>query len=309
MFKKLFLTLCVWATIIAACGAAPSSVAPKQDYFDNENARTAGGDGMTDRADYAAPSAEEQAATGNSGAVQRLVIKNAQLAIVVIDPPSALTSLSQMAEAMGGYVVSSNTYQARVDAEGQPILRAALTIRVPVEKLAEALAQIKAQALEVQSENISGQDVTAEYTDLESRLKNLEAAEAQLQKIMEGATKTEDVLAVYSQLVATRGEIEMIKGQMQYYRDAAALSSITLDLIPDALYQPIDVGGWKPQGVAKDAIEALVRTLQNIADQFIYGTLYCLPLGLLFGLPVLFFGRWAWRKWRNRRAPSAAKTA
>lgn len=108
--------------------------------------------------------------------------------------------------------------------------------------------------------------MTEQYTDLQSRLRNPEATGAQLQKIMERADKTEDVLAVYNQLSQTRGEIEQVKGRIQYLERSAALSSITVDLIPDSLAQPIAVGGWRPTGTARSAIEALVRTLQGLAD-------------------------------------------
>ena len=80
-------------------------------------------------------------------------------------------------------------------------------------------------AVEVRDEKVSGDDVTAEYVDLSSRLKNLEAAEEQLRDILARAEKTEDVLAVFNQLTAIRGEIEQVKGRMQYLSQSAALAT------------------------------------------------------------------------------------
>ena len=131
----------------------------------------------------------------------RLVIRNANLSLVVADPAAASNQIIALAASLNGYVVSSNTYQASVDSAGNKIMQANLTIRVPSAQLDAALAQLRALAVEVRSETISGQDVTSEYTDLQSHLRNLEAAETKLQQIMDGATKTEDVLAVYNQLV------------------------------------------------------------------------------------------------------------
>ena len=113
-----------------------------------------------------------------------------------------------MAEAMGGFVVSSYVYKTAYGNEGLTADQATITVRVPADKLDEALADQGRGRREVRSENISGEDVTQQYTDLQSRLRNLDAAEAQLLDIMKGATKTEDVLAVYNQLVQVRGEIE-----------------------------------------------------------------------------------------------------
>lgn len=233
-------------------------------------------------------------------AVDRLVIKNANLSLVVKNPAESVGVISQLAEAMGGFVVSSNTYQASVDSLGNKIMQGYVTIRVPAERLTEALTQLKGMAVTVNSENVSGEDVTAQYTDLESQLTNLEAAEAQLQAIMEDATRTEDVLNVYNQLVSIRGQIEMVKGQMKYYRESAAMSLISIDLIPDALSQPLQVAGWQPEGVVKEAFEALVRDLQGLADFLIRLAVHGGPLALLFGLPLLLIGRVVVKRLRRR---------
>jgi hypothetical protein len=205
-------------------------------------------------------------------------------------------------------VVSSNVYQTSTDAAGNKIMRAQISIRIPADKFLPAIEQLEGMTVsgKADTKNISGEDVTAQYTDLESQLRNLEAAEQQLQQIMDSATKTEDVLAVYNQLVAIRGQIEQVKGQMQYYRESAALSFISIDLIPDVLSQPIEIGGWKPQGIAKDAIEALVVVLQFLGSLAIYGVLFCLPLGLLFGIPGYFLVRFGLRRFRKAKPAASA---
>ena len=88
---------------------------------------------------------------------------------------------------------------------------------------------------------------------------------------------------------------------MQYYEQSAAMSAICADLIADALNKPLEVGGWHPQGVAKDAIEALVRTLQNLADAVIWLAIYVLPVALIILVPLYFVLRFFVR--RLRRAP------
>jgi hypothetical protein len=202
-----------------------------------------------------------------------------------------------MAEAMGGYVVSSYIYQSAYG-EGLTADNASITIRVPADRLADALEEMKADAVEVRSENITGEDVTAQYVDLESRLRNLEAAEEQLMEIMDSAVRTEDVLAVYNQLVTVRGEIEMVKGQMQYYEESASFSSISAELIPDVAAQPLEVGGWQPQGTVKAALEALIRALQNLVDAAIWLGICILPVALVIGLPTWLIVRTV----RRRRA-------
>jgi len=304
--RRLALLSMLLALVLAACApAARSLVEP------DKGTGASGGDGTTENYYGAeappAGTAAPQVVVDQAGkpADNRLVIRNATLSLVVADPAAASTQIAALATSLGGYVVTSNTYQASVDAAGNKIMQASLTIRVPSAQLEAALAQLRGLAVEVRSETISGQDVTSEYTDLQSHLRNLEAAETKLQQIMDGATKTEDVLAVFNQLVAIRDQIEQVKGQMQYYEQSAAMSAISADLIPDALNKPIEVGGWHPQGVAKDAIEALVRSLQGLADVVIWLGIYVLPLALIILVPLYFILRFIFRRLRKPRATSA----
>ncbi len=58
--------------------------------------------------------AEDKSTTGGNveaSARERMVIRNADLSIVVKDPETAMTAITRLAEQMGGFVVSSNLYQ------------------------------------------------------------------------------------------------------------------------------------------------------------------------------------------------------
>jgi hypothetical protein len=235
--------------------------------------------------------------------VERMVIQNADLAIIVADVDARTKVISDMAESMGGFVVSSNMYQSYTN-DGTLVPESTIVIRVPSEKLEEALKLIKADVVEVQSENRSGQDVTAEYVDLTSRLKNLEAAEEQLDAIMKNATETEDVVNVFNQLVYYREQIELVKGQMKYYEQAAALSAITVRVIAEATIQPIKIAGWEPQGVARDAIQNLIYFYQDFADFLINFVIYTIPVLITLAIPLylIFLGaRAIYRKARSNR--------
>ncbi len=220
----------------------------------------------------------------------RMVIKNASLSIVVEEPGASIEAISKLASDLGGFVVSSNLYRTQT-ANGLEVPQANITIRVPAETLDQALADIKSGAGQILSENVSGQDVTQEYTDLESRLRNLERAEVQLTEIMEQAWETEDVLVVYNRLVEVQEQIELIKGQMKYYEQSAALSAISINIQANEAVQPLKIGNWQPVGVAKRALQALINTLKFLADMLIWIVLYILPVALILFFPV----RWLWR--------------
>jgi hypothetical protein len=230
-----------------------------------------------------APYDPAKASLTNTAIQERMVIMNADLTIVIPDPQAKMEAISAMAADLGGFVVSMNMYQTYLSGGGTAP-EGYISIRVPADRLENALGQIKADAIEVRNENRSGQDVTADYVDLSSRLSSLEAAEEQLTEIMQNATETEDVLNVFNQLEYYREQIEVIQGQMQYYEEATAYSLITVTLIAEETIQPIEIGGWKPEGVARKAIQALVNFLQGFVNFLIWFFLMILPtLLVLFG--------------------------
>lgn len=235
-------------------------------------------------------------------AVNRLVIKNAELAIVVSDPKADMERITKLANEMGGYVVSSNLFQSYYGPNSIEVPEATITIRVPSEKLDEALARIKEDAVDIDSENVSGQDVTSEYVDLQSRLTAKQAAEKKLLEILDDAKETEDVLAVYTELQMIQTEIESLKGQIQYYEQSAALSSISIRLIAEAGTQPIAIGPWRPEGAAKDAVEDLVFFFQNFVEFLIRFVIFVLPSLILIAIPlflVFLGGRALFRRFRK----------
>lgn len=236
---------------------------------------------------------------------ERLVIRNANLTLVVEDPAEQAESITRLAEDLGGFVVTSNVYQSTFG-DGVRATQASITVRIPAESLDQALAQIKSGAVEVRSENISGQDVTQEYTDLQSQLRNLEAAEAELREIMASLTKAEDVLRVFENLRQVRQEIEVIKGRIQYFEQSARLSAVSVDLLPDVVSQPLKIGRWQPQGTAKAALEALINVLRFLADAAIVIVILVAPVLVLLAIPIWLVRRFIMRR-RARRASSAPK--
>ncbi|MEO8355152.1 MAG: DUF4349 domain-containing protein [Chloroflexota bacterium] len=228
----------------------------------------------------------ESYSSNGQAAQERLVIENAELAIVVTDPKARMSEINQLANEFGGYVVSSNLYQSSTSM-GKEVPEATIVIRVPSERLDEALTRIKEDVVEVDYENRSGQDVTSIYVDLQSQLKAKQAAEKKLLEILDQAARAEDVLAIYLQVQSIQTEIEQLKGQIKYYEESAALSSISVRLIAEEGTQPIEVGPWKPQGAAKDAVEDLIRFVQNFTEFLIRFVVFTLPALVLIAIPLL----------------------
>ena len=192
---------------------------------------------------------------------ERMIIRTADLSVVVTDAAQAQQSVTDTVNALGGYIADSSAWR-----EGEQ-LRARMTVRVPAEKLDALLAAIKGSAVRVQQENVKGQDVTEEFTDLSAQLTNLEATEKELRELLaevrQKTQKAEDVLAVYRELTTIRGEIEQLKGRMQYLSTMTAMATANVELIPDVLAKPVVEPGWRPLETLKNAGRALVNTLKG----------------------------------------------
>ncbi len=276
--------------VLSACSPAKSSQTDSMEYIMPAEAPAAGAPEMS-RDVYMEESTSNIAGQGDvsPAEVTRIVIRNADLSIVVDEPNDAMGYISQMAERMGGYVVSSNLWKS-MNYNGMEIPEASINVRVPSNLLNQAIDEIKNlvkdKDVDILSENVSGQDVTKEYTDLNSRLKNLEDAEEQLRKILDEANKTEDVLNVFNQLTYYREQIEVTKGQIKYYEEASTLSSINVRIQAHEAVNPITVAGWKPSVTVSKALQALVNALQVIVDALIWIVLTILPVLLIIFLPL-----------------------
>jgi major membrane immunogen (membrane-anchored lipoprotein) len=300
MNKKLLVLLVIGTVLLSACASVEKSVdsitsgSSEGDYGKIEAPMEPGRQAAYD---------EEIAWSGDTSTdSERLVIRNADLSIVVDDPAVVMEEIIQMAAKMGGFVVESNLYQSTYAPE-MTAKEATITIRIPAERLDEVRGKIKAFVKDpdedILSDTVSGRDVTADYTDLQSRLKNSEAAAEQLRLIMGRATDPEDVLRVFSELRAVNEQIELLKGQIKYYEESAALSAVSVRIKADESIQPVEIGGWKPKGVARDALQALIDAYQFIANAAIWIVVFCLPIAIPVGVALYFIIRAA-RKLRKK---------
>jgi hypothetical protein len=217
----------------------------------------------------------------------RLIIRTGNLALVVVDTEEAADEIGRLVAGMDGWVVSSNL------ALSGDFKTGTVSVRVPAEKFDALVSAVKELAVEVELESSNSQDVTEEFVDLEARLGNLEVTADRVRNFLDEARNVEEALAVNQELSRLESEIELIKGRMKFLSESAAFSTLTIHLTPDELAQPIEIAGWRPGGVAKSALEALISVLQGLVDLLIQGVIFCLPLALIFGIPayfVLLFG-------------------
>jgi hypothetical protein len=306
MKKYIFLISLIPILLLSACAAAAPSLSSADRAM-----------GAISKESFALPAAAATSAPASvnppsiPNPTDRIVLLNASLDLVVNDPADAASKIADMAFAKGGWVVSSNISQSTYGEQGQKYYSGTISIRVPadsVDKLKATLSEIEGLAVEVKSRQLTGQDVTAEYTDAQSRLRNLQASEGRLLKIMDNATDTNAVVIVEEQLRQVEEQIEVLQGQINYYKTASQYSLITVSLEPYIPSQPLNIGGWHPEGVAKQAVQQLIRGLQGLVDFLIRFGICGIPALLvlaLFASPFYLIGRYVIRR-RNRKAKPQA---
>lgn len=224
---------------------------------------------------------------------ERLIIREGQMNIVVENTEDSLRTIASLAAAKDGWVVSSEVFQSGDAKSGN------ITIRIPAEEFDATVEEIRDMAFEVTSETTNSQDVTEEFVDLEARVANLEATADRVRSFLDEARNVEDALAVNAELSRLESEIESLKARMNFLSESAAFSRLTVFITPDVLSQPIEVGGWRPEGVALSALEALISVLQGIASALIWGVILCVPLAIIFGIPAFFIIRYVYRRRRK----------
>ena len=289
-----FIFLALFLAFTAACAAEPQIVEVTRVVSETVVVRQE----LAIAADAAPAPGMEVAQAGNSSNApvvpsQRLIIRTGNVDILVADTEETLAQIGRIAEQMEGWVVNSSTSRYQTSKRGN------ITIRIPSAQFEAVMNQIKGMAVSVISENTAGQDVTEEYVDLGARLGNLEATAERVRGFLDETQTVEEALSVNKELSRLEGEIEVIKGRMQYLSQSAAFSTIYVNLTPDIVAQPIQPTGWRPQGEAREALDALISALQGFANFLIWLVIYFLPLFVIVILPGYFAIRWLWRRMRE----------
>ena len=243
----------------------------------------------------------------------RMIVKNADVRLMVKDTDSAIDRATQIVGDAGGYIVSSRVWYQ--DYYGNNLKYATITIGIPVDEFERALVRLRDLAVQVVDENASGDDVTEQYVDLQSQLVNLEATRARIQEFLKDAKTIDEALRINQELANIEAQIEQIKGRMNYLSDRSAYSTITINLEPEfpmltptptATPQPTATPiPWKPGDTFKDAKNTVTVAYQGIANFLIWLVVVIVPIVLP---PALIL--WALWKLLNRKPnqPSSAKS-
>src|SRR5918998_4850952 len=236
---------------------------------------------------------EDPAALGDFG---RKIVKTADLGLRSKEVRESAAQAQQLAASAGGTVLSSQVYGSDDSVTAQ------LVLSVPSEEFERVIDELRGLGEKVTTDSISGQDVTEEYVDLQSRERNLRATEESLLRLYDRAENVEEALSIQRELTTVRGEIELVQGRIKYLDQRSAYSQITLNIQP-VTSPPPPKPTWDPGRVVERAWDASLAVLQVMVTAIISA--------LVFGwwlAPVLIGGFVWWRRRNRDSRPAATET-
>jgi major membrane immunogen (membrane-anchored lipoprotein) len=240
LIKRLAIILSFFV-LLAGCSGGDKAEESKSSYdmagdtanmdkAEEENVSFSEGD--QEKADINNSDGKEKAIS-TEAQTQRMVIFNAEMNLTVKNFSKSRDALEVKAKSYNGYIVQSNSNS--FDGEQQS---GTMTFRIPQEHFQAFLSDAEGLSVQVNSRQVSGEDVTEEYVDLESRLKSKEAVEARLLEFMKQAQKTEDLLKISSDLSTVQEDIEQIAGRKKFLENQTAYSTVTIMMEENAVTVP-----------------------------------------------------------------------
>ena len=173
---------------------------------------------------------EADTAAAAAEAADRKIIRNANLTMEVSSTTDTQHKVTTIAEAHGGFVVTSEAKQREAEDPARRTLDIKLVVRIPAERFGPALDQIRGLAGTLREEAVSGQDVTEEFIHLEARIGTQQALEHQFSEILKQARKVEDAMEVQRQIADVRTDIEKLEGRKRFLANRSSLSTITVNI-------------------------------------------------------------------------------
>jgi len=239
-------------------------------------------------------------------AVERKIIRNAEITMEVTSTTDTQHKVTSIAEANGGFVVTSEAKQRENVDPAQRTLDIKLVVRVPSTRFGVTFDEIKKLASNMPQENVSGQDVTEEFIDLEARIKTQKALELQFLEIMRQANKVADALEVQRQIADVRTDIEKLEGRKRFLENRASLSTITVNIQTPKPAIAVTVPGFGQN--LRDAVSDSVGIASELVLFFTRFVILMIPILIFVVLPSGLIACYLVRRAKRVRLAQALAT-
>lgn len=248
-----------------AMETAAETAAWTEEGWDAESVEIAYDSGLSAAAGEPAPAEDDAAADPNSAAAAkaaRKLIRTVNLNVETTEFDDLLASITQFVEASGGYIEQSDL-SGRSISGGNGRRYASVTARVPAAQVDAFLSQMSEKSnVTYRSENV--QDVTLQYTDIESRKKSLTIEQERLWELLEKADSLDAVIALEERLSEIRYELERFESQLRTYDNQVDYSTVYISIDEVAVFTPTE-----PDSVMTRIQKGFTRNLKNVGNGFV----------------------------------------
>ena len=199
------------------------------------------------------------------------IIKEGNLKILAEDIDNTVNDVDTIAKKY--QAESQNTY----DSGKGKNRNVNIIYKVRVADFESFFNELKGMDVEFDSSSSGITDVTNEVMDLQARLKTYRNTETQLLEIQRSAKTVADTMSVYKELTNIRYEIERIESQLKNYSDKTDYSTVSISIVQNNAGAMIEDETWKPLGVLKNALRALVAVLKSLGSLLIWLVVFGIP--------------------------------
>lgn len=297
------LTLLVLTGLLAGCSNSGAGNAPAHsetsyaetaaakavsEYGRNvmPNARPA--DSYDEKAPVADAEAAESALTSttliqpiNSG---RKMIRTVNLAVETTEFDQLVTNITAVVSRLNGYIEQSDISGNSISGSYNNQRYAHLTVRVPADQLDSFIAQVSEQG-NITYKSESTQDVTLQYTDIESRKKALTVEQERLWELLAKAESIESIIALEQRLSDIRYQLETMESQLRTYDNQVDYSTIYLNINEVKVFTPT-----APDSVSQRIQKGFSANWEHVSTglvNFFVWFISCLPSFLLLAIIIL----------------------
>lgn len=169
--------------------------------------------------------------------------------------------------------------QIQADSEGKDYnaVTRTMVIRVSNENFENLVRDVGSDVSYFDEKDLSSQDVTEEFIDVEARLKAKKELESRYLELLKKANKISEILEIEKELVAVREEIEAKQGQLNYMQNRIAMSTLEVSFYKQTTETGVTASyGSKMWNAVKGGVSWI--------PGFFLGVLYLWPLFVIGGL-------------------------
>ena len=292
--KKLLIAAVILAAAVACGEASSSSQAHQPMALSNGSAQQA-----PDKSTVVVPPGQTTYAPNQLAPMPiqgPLVIRQAQLTVSVASGSfdSKLADVRHLVELEQGFIAGTDA-QVNPQLPDDRIRTGVISFMVPAKNFDETIDGL-AKLGKVQNEHIGGQDVSAQYVDLQARLANAEAQRNAMVALLQRAQSVSDIIAIQNQLGQITQQIEQLKGQIQYLDHNTSFSTVTVNIVEAGTPAPTAANdNWGFATALGDAAHNFVTTINYL----ITGLGAIGPVLLLVGLAYFVWRRLGSPMWRR----------